>query len=123
MPDKDGLAVLEEVNFDQLPTKAIVVTMADDGRDIVRAVRLGARGIMAKQSTSDLLIKSIGRAYGGEIWLDNRMTAEVFGSIQEIRGSRAETGQATAERSGDGNRAIGSARVPEPRNWGETLYQ
>src|SRR5229473_1936824 len=41
MPDKDGLAVLEEVNFDSL-------------------------------------VKSIHRVYGGEIWLDNRMTAEVM---------------------------------------------
>jgi len=27
MPDKDGLAVLEEVNFDQLPTRVIVLTL------------------------------------------------------------------------------------------------
>jgi len=46
MPDKDGLAVLEEVNFDQ--------------------------------SATDLLVKSIQRVYAGEIWLDNRMTAEVM---------------------------------------------
>jgi len=26
MPEKDGLAVLEEVNFDQLPTRVIVLT-------------------------------------------------------------------------------------------------
>jgi len=28
MPDKDGLAVLEEVNFDQLPTRVVVLTAA-----------------------------------------------------------------------------------------------
>jgi DNA-binding NarL/FixJ family response regulator len=31
-----------------------------------------------KQSASDLLVKSIHRVYSGEIWLDNRMTAEVM---------------------------------------------
>src|SRR6266403_686017 len=60
MPDKDGLAVLEEVNFDTLPT------------------RLGARGVVLKQSATDLLVKSIHRVHAGEIWLDNRMTAEVM---------------------------------------------
>src|SRR2546425_7987124 len=37
MPDKDGLAVLEEVNFDSLPTRVIVLTAAEDDRDVIRA--------------------------------------------------------------------------------------
>jgi DNA-binding NarL/FixJ family response regulator len=78
MPGKNGLAVLEEVNFDSLSTRAIVLTAAEDDRDAVRAMRLGARGIVLKQSASDLLVKSIHRVYGGEIWLDNRITTEVM---------------------------------------------
>jgi DNA-binding NarL/FixJ family response regulator len=78
MPDKDGLAVLEEVNFDSLPTRVIVLTAAEDDRDVIRAMRLGARGIVLKQSATDLLLKSIHRVHAGEIWLDNRMTAEVM---------------------------------------------
>jgi DNA-binding NarL/FixJ family response regulator len=50
MPDKDGLAVLEEVNFDTLPTRVVVLTAAEDDRDVVRAMRLGARGVVLKQS-------------------------------------------------------------------------
>jgi two-component system, NarL family, nitrate/nitrite response regulator NarL len=78
MPDKDGLTVLEELNFDSLPTQVIVLTATEDDREAVRAMRLGARGIVLKQSASDLLVKSIRRVYGGEIWLDNRITAEVM---------------------------------------------
>ena len=78
MPDKDGLAVLEEVNVDSLTTRIIVLTAAEDERDAVRAMRLGARGIVLKQSASDLLVKSIHRVHSGEIWLDNRITGEVM---------------------------------------------
>jgi len=78
MPDKDGLAVLEEVNFDSLPTRVIVLTAAEDDRDVIRAMRLGARGVVLKQSATDLLVKSIYRVHAGEIWLDNRITAEVM---------------------------------------------
>jgi two-component system, NarL family, nitrate/nitrite response regulator NarL len=78
MPDKDGLAVLEEVNFDSLPTRVIVLTAAEDDRDVIRAMRLGARGVVLKQSAADLLVKSIYRVHAGEIWLDNRITAEVM---------------------------------------------
>src|ERR1700744_3327930 len=78
MPDKDGLAVLEEVNFDSLPTRVIVLTAAEDDRDVVRAMRLGARGMVVKQSASELRVKSIMRVYGGEIWLASHMPNEVM---------------------------------------------
>ena len=78
MPDKDGLAVLEEVNFDQLPTRVVVLTAAEDDRDVVRAMRLGARGVVLKQSATELLVRSIHKVHNGEIWLDNHMTAEVM---------------------------------------------
>ena len=89
MPEKDGLGVLEEVNFDSLPTRVIVLTAAEDDRDVVRAMRLGARGVVLKQSASDLLLKSIRKVDDGEIWLDNRMTAEVIDAFKKS----SESGQ------------------------------
>jgi two-component system, NarL family, nitrate/nitrite response regulator NarL len=89
MPEKDGLSVLEEVNLESIPTRVIVVTAAEDDRDVVRAMRLGARGVVLKQSASDLLLKSIRKVYDGEIWLDNRMTAEVINAFKKS----AEAGQ------------------------------
>jgi two-component system, NarL family, nitrate/nitrite response regulator NarL len=81
MPHKDGLEVLKEVNFDSLTTRVIVLTAGEDDRDAVRAMRLGARGIVLKQSASDLLVDSIHRIHDGEICLDNRVTAEVMGAF------------------------------------------
>ena len=72
MPEKDGLAVLEEVNFDTLPTRVIVLTAAEDDRDVVRAMRLGARGVVLKQSATDLLVKSIHSVFAGEIDMMHR---------------------------------------------------
>jgi two-component system, NarL family, nitrate/nitrite response regulator NarL len=89
MPEKDGLAVLTEVNFESLSTRVIVLTAAEDDRDVVRAMRLGARGVVLKQSASDLLLKSIRQVHEGEIWLDNRMTAEVIDAFKRS----AESGQ------------------------------
>ncbi len=89
MPEKDGLAVLEEINFDTMPTRVIVLTAAEDDRDVVRAMRLGARGVVLKQSATDLLLKSIRKVHDGEIWLDNRMTSEVIDAFKKS----AESGQ------------------------------
>ena len=83
MPEKDGLGVLEEINFDTTTTRVIVLTAAEDDRDVVRAMRMGARGVVLKQSASDLLLKSIRKVSDGEIWLDNRMTAEVVEAFKK----------------------------------------
>ncbi|MBI3662591.1 MAG: response regulator transcription factor [Acidobacteria bacterium] len=83
MPDKDGLAVLEEVNFDSLPTRVIVLTATEDDREVVRAVRMGARGIVLKDSATDLLIKSIRTVYAGEIWLDKKKTSDVIEAFKK----------------------------------------
>jgi DNA-binding NarL/FixJ family response regulator len=89
MPEKDGLGVLEEINFDSTPTRVIILTAAEDDRDVVRAMRLGARGVVLKQSASDLLVKCIHKINEGEIWLDNRMTAEVIDAFKKS----SESGQ------------------------------
>jgi two-component system, NarL family, nitrate/nitrite response regulator NarL len=92
MPDTDGFAVLEQVNCDTIPTRVIVLTAAEDDRDLVRAMRLGARGVVLKESAIDLLVKSIYRVHAGEIWLDSRMTAEVV--------NVSSASSASGERSG-----------------------
>src|ERR1700687_6429878 len=74
MPEKDGLGVLEEVNFDTLPTRVIVLTAAEDDRDVVRAMRLGARGGVLKESARDLILKRIRQGAARQIWLGDTMT-------------------------------------------------
>ena len=39
MPEKDGLGVLEEINFDSMQTRVIVLTAAEDDRDVVRVTQ------------------------------------------------------------------------------------
>jgi DNA-binding NarL/FixJ family response regulator len=53
------------------------------------AMKSGARGVVLKQSVSDLLLKSIRKVHDGEIWLDNRTTAEVIHVFKKS----AEAGQ------------------------------
>src|SRR6202023_1121715 len=93
MPDKDGLAVLEEVNFDTLPTRVVVLTAAEDDRDVVRAMRLGARGVVLKQSATELLVKSIHCVHAGEIWLDNRITGEIVKAFSTSNESESKRGK------------------------------
>lgn len=88
MPEKDGFAVLEEVSFDEVPTRVAVLTAGEDDRAVVRAMRLGASGVVLKQSATDTLVKCIHRVHEGEIWLDNHVTAEVMKAFSTSESGR-----------------------------------
>ncbi len=89
MPEKDGLGVLEEVNFDSLPTRVIVLTAAEDDRDVVRGDAAGS----ARGGVEAVRERPAGEEHpqsgGRRIWLDNRMTAEVIDAFKKS----AESGQ------------------------------
>src|ERR1700686_4258002 len=57
-------------------------------------MRLGARGVVLKESAIDVLVESIHRVHAGEIWLDSRMTAEVIKTFSTSSESGARSGRA-----------------------------
>src|SRR5262249_33174451 len=46
--------------------------------EFVQAMKLGCSGIVLKQTAPDLIVKSIRKVHGGEIWLDSHTTAAVM---------------------------------------------
>ena len=78
MPGVDGLATLQRLQAQKSKTKVIVLTASDDETEYVQAMKFGTSGIVLKQTATELLIKSIRKVHGGEIWLDSRTTAAVM---------------------------------------------
>jgi len=87
MPNLDGLGTLQTLqNTNNTRVKVIVLTASEDKNEFVQAMKLGCAGIVLKQTSADLIVKSIRKVYGGEIWLDSHTTAAVmrqFASAQE----------------------------------------
>jgi len=78
MPGLDGLSLLQRIQNQKFKTKIIVLTASDDEGEYVQAMKYGTSGIVLKQTATDLLIKSIRKVHGGEIWLDAKTTAAVM---------------------------------------------
>jgi len=78
MPGLDGLATLQRLQTSKHKTRVIVLTASEDKNEFVQAMKLGAAGIVLKQSATDLLITSIRKVNAGEIWLDSHTTAAVM---------------------------------------------
>jgi DNA-binding NarL/FixJ family response regulator len=78
MPNLDGLSALQAVQQTNKRTRVIVLTASEDKNEFVQAMKLGCSGIVLKQTAPDLIVKSIRKVYGGEIWLDSHTTAAVM---------------------------------------------
>jgi DNA-binding NarL/FixJ family response regulator len=78
MPNLDGLAALQALQQSNKRTRVIVLTASEDKNEFVQAMKLGCSGIVLKQTAPDLIVKSIRKVYGGEIWLDSNTTAAVM---------------------------------------------
>jgi len=75
MPRMNGMDVLKVLTETGAPVRTIVLTGAI-GRETAReALRLGARGIVQKESSTALLSKCVRAVMKGEIWVGPEITA------------------------------------------------
>ncbi len=75
LPEPDGMATLRRLPAYRLKTRTIVLCASDDKSKHIQAMRCGASGVLVKQTSMEMLIKSIRKVFSGEIWLDRRTTA------------------------------------------------
>ena len=78
MPNLDGLGALQTLQHTKCKAKVIILTASEDKNEFVQAMKLGCSGIVLKQTSADLIVKSIRKVNSGEIWLDSHTTAAVM---------------------------------------------
>lgn len=96
MPNVDGLSALQAVQQFEPRPKVIVLTASEDKNEFVQAMKLGCSGIVLKQTAPELIVKSIRKVQGGEIWLDSHTTAAVmrqFSSPADMMGAPPTRGR------------------------------
>jgi DNA-binding NarL/FixJ family response regulator len=95
MPQGSGLDAVPAVVRINPGTQVLVLTACDEMEEHVRAFKLGARGVVLKDSARQTLIQAIRAVCRGEVWMDPRMRGVLV----------AELG-----RSGGDDDALGVAR-------------
>jgi DNA-binding NarL/FixJ family response regulator len=97
MTPMDGFEVLSQLQATGSAAKPIVLTASEDEQDYVEAVRRGARGIVLKAAASERLLEGIRKVHRGEMWIDQRVAADVMKAMSDPRPvTRAERAQLTA---------------------------
>ena len=72
MPELGGLDVLRRLNEDRLPIRTVVLTAGMREREMLEAVRLGALGVVLKESAPGLLVDCVRTVARGERYLQPR---------------------------------------------------
>ena len=86
MPKLSGLEVLKKVSAMELPMKTIVLTAAIEEEHITDALRMGARGVVMKDTATHLLAKSIRCVMDGEYWVGR---GNVSGLVQALQAAHS----------------------------------
>jgi len=80
MPGKDGIWVLEQI-AGRSKTQVILLTAGVHEREIAKALKLGARGVVLKQRSHEDLITCIRDVRAGKRWIDEDVLHEVVHMI------------------------------------------
>lgn len=77
MPRVPGMEALRELTTEHDSTKIIILTAAIEKNQIVEALQIGARGIILKESATQLLLKAIRGVMAGQYWVGRESVADI----------------------------------------------
>jgi two-component system, NarL family, nitrate/nitrite response regulator NarL len=97
MPGVPCLEVLRSLTATSLPTRTILLTANIESDEIVKALQLGARGVVMKDAASQLLMKAIRVVMAGQYWigreggagLDETFRTQMFDAMERRFGLTA----------------------------------
>jgi DNA-binding NarL/FixJ family response regulator len=83
MPDTDGLACLEQIKARPEPVAVVMVTLYDDRRYVLEAIRRGAAGYLLKDATTSEVISTLQSVAEGQLAIDPQLLREALTSRDE----------------------------------------
>jgi len=90
MPRRDGLETLREMASGPNSVRVILLTAAVEKNQIVEALQLGARGVVLKDSATQLLLKSIQAVMSGEYWVGRESVSNLVQYLRTLVQSSGE---------------------------------
>ena len=118
MPQGSGLDAVLRISPG---TKVLVLTACDEKEEHMRAFKLGAKGVIVKDSARQTLMQAIHTVCTGQVWVDPRMTGALVEELSHLgpegtsSSNRDENGLTEREReivrlvaSGQKNKEVGA---------------
>ena len=98
MPGLSGLDVLRALEAEKLTCPTVLLTAALSDMDAVEGLRLGARGIVLKESSPDTLLECIRHVARGEQWIDSETMSRAVEAIARRESTAGDPARALTAR-------------------------
>lgn len=79
----DGMGVLDELQTLNVPVRPLLLATSLTGPDLMRALLLGARGVVLKTSSTQALFDGIRGVMVGQYWIGAEMGASMMGALRQ----------------------------------------
>ena len=89
--NESGIDFLPQLIEPEEPPRVIIVTGVPDPELHLRAVRLGALGVVLKLDPPGFLVKAIRKVHGGEMWLNRPMISTVMTELIHARAKKMDS--------------------------------
>ena len=83
MPGQSGMDALAELATSPSPVRTILLTAGIQKDEIVKALQLGAAGVVLKSAPTDLLFKSIRSVMAGQHWIGREAVSDLVQALRE----------------------------------------
>jgi DNA-binding NarL/FixJ family response regulator len=85
MPVRSGLDALRVLSEPPNAARVILLTAAIERDQIVEALQLGARGIVLKESATQILLKAIRHVMDGEVWVGRESVNDLLRLLKDLK--------------------------------------
>jgi two-component system nitrate/nitrite response regulator NarL len=90
MPGVSGMDALAELGTAPTPVRTILLTAAIEKPELVKALQLGAAGVLLKSSATDLLFKSMRSVMAGQHWIGREAVSDLVQALRAQMGAAPE---------------------------------
>jgi two-component system nitrate/nitrite response regulator NarL len=84
MPRQDGMETLRELAASRLPVRTLLLTASIEKPQIVQALKLGAYGVIMKESTTQRLFDSIQCVMAGQYWVGRESVSDLVRALRSV---------------------------------------
>ncbi len=95
MPEMNGLEVLSYLNQNDISANVLILTIHNEIEYLYKAVEIGVKGYVLKDSESDVLIRAIRSVYQGESYIQPNMASLLFKKMNNEESMSAQNTRLT----------------------------
>jgi DNA-binding NarL/FixJ family response regulator len=83
MPRQNAIGVLKELSIDKVPARTLLLTTSLEREQVVRALKLGAYGVIPQDATPQNLFDSIRCIMAGQYWVGRDSVSDLIKALRE----------------------------------------